>query len=285
MCQDATRCLITLGILIRERTFQRIQLRGRTLDEVGRFVGTTSDAPVPAELIDAVHSRTESNPLFVAEVGRRIEEEGFEDKPVGTLRIPEGIRDAIGRRLNGISDETNKVLLTASVVGREFTSRQLDRLVDDMSEDELLVSLEEASKGYLVEEVEDRAGTYRFTHALMQQTLASDLSTARKLRTHGRIADMLEELYGENSESHAEELAHHYFEASAMIGPQKMVRYSMLVGQKAPTSYAYDEARTNFDRALGGKEGQAMDSEALLSLPALVKRSSSSGGTNRLRQI
>ena len=81
---------------------------------------------MPPEIVDAVHSRTEGNPLFVTEVVRLLKQEGFEEGRGWDVRIPEGIRDAIGRRLSGLSEECNQVLTTASVIGREFSIQQLD---------------------------------------------------------------------------------------------------------------------------------------------------------------
>ena len=251
----------TLGNLIREQLFQRVQLRGMNLEEVGQFIEITAEGSVPSEIADAVHSRTEGNPLFVTEVVRLLKQEGFEDGQVWDVRIPEGIRDVIGRRLSGLSEECNRVLTTASVIGREFGLQQLDRLVDDLSEDELLGVLEEASEAFVVEEVQGELGLYRFTHALMQQTLASELSTTRRVRTHALIAQVLEKLYGSSSAAHAEELAHHYHEASAMIGSERMVYYSLLAGERALAAYAWEDAQAHFERALAGKQGQAMDAE------------------------
>ena len=144
----------TLGNLIREHLFQRVQLRGMTLEEVGRFIEITADTNVSPEIVDAVHSRTEGNPLFVSEVVRLLKQEGFEEAQSWDVRIPEGIRDAIGRRLSRLSEQCNQVLTTASVVGREFSLQQLGRLTDNLSEDDILVILEESAEAYVTEEVE-----------------------------------------------------------------------------------------------------------------------------------
>ena len=36
------------------------------------------------------------------------------------MRIPEGVREVIGRRLDRLTDACNEVLAVASVIGREF---------------------------------------------------------------------------------------------------------------------------------------------------------------------
>ena len=42
-------------------------------------------------------------------------------------------------------------------------------------------------------------GRYQFSHALIQETLAQELSTTRRARLHARIAQALEEIYGDDS--------------------------------------------------------------------------------------
>ena len=125
------------------------------------------------------------------------------------MRIPEGVREVIGRRLNQLSQRCNDTLTIASVIGREFALNQLDMLIDDLNQDMLLDVLDEALNARLVEELPTSIGRYQFTHALVQETLVNELALARRVRLHARIAEMLEELYGDDAESYAAELAHH----------------------------------------------------------------------------
>ncbi|MCZ6535220.1 MAG: LuxR C-terminal-related transcriptional regulator, partial [Chloroflexi bacterium] len=113
---------------------------------------------------------------------------------------------------------------------------------------------------------------YQFTHALIQETLAQELSTTRRARLHPQIAQALEELYGANAEDHAADLAHHFAQAEPVLGPDKLVRYSLRAGQQALAANAYEDGLTHFERglvargiALSGTEGAsqaAPDEEA-----------------------
>ena len=178
-----------------------------------------------------------------------------------TIRIPEGVREVIGRRLNRLSQRCNDTLTIASIIGREFGLAQLKLLVDDMSEDCLLDVMDEALGSRVVEELPRSVGRYQFSHAQIQQTLAEELSTTRRVRLNASVGSALEELYGDQAESHAAELAFHFGEAEALIGPEKLVRYALCAGQQAAATYAHEEALTYFQRALSAKEGQAMDAE------------------------
>ena len=171
------------------------------------------------------------------------------------------MREVIGRRLDRLSERCNQTLTVAAVIGREFGLRELSRLIDDLPDNGLLEVLEEALAARVIEELPAAVGAYQFTHALIQEVVANELSTTRRVRLHARIADALEELYGEESGAHAAQLARHYAEAVTVLGPEKLVRYSLLAGQHALASHAYEEASAQFARALAAKEGRPTDAE------------------------
>ena len=256
----------TLGELTRERLFQRIVLRGLTQEDVSRFIEATSGITPPQGLVESVYQQTEGNPLFVTEVVRLLVQEGeltqerARERDSWEVIIPEGVREVIGRRLNRLSQRCNETLTTAAVLGREFELRQLRPLLEDISEDRLLEVLEEALSARVIEELPQTVGRYQFTHALIQETLSAELSITRRVRLHAQIAQTLEELYGEEAEAHAVELAHHLAQAETVLGSEKLVRYSLLAGERALTVYGYEEALGHFQRALAAK-GDGVESQ------------------------
>ncbi|MCH8108013.1 MAG: protein kinase [Chloroflexi bacterium] len=252
----------TLGELTRERLFQRVLLRGLDRGDVGRFIELVSGVTPPSGMLEAVYTQTEGNPLFVTEVVRLLVQEGevgathaapLRDSDTWTVRIPEGVREVIGRRLDRLTERCNETLTVASVIGREFSLDQLKPIVEDVTEDRLLEVLEEALSARVIEELPQAVGRYQFTHALIQETLSEELSTTRRVRLHGRIAEALEALYGDDAEAHAAELAHHFAEAQTSTGPDKLVRYSLMAGERALASHAYEDALAHFERGLVGR--------------------------------
>ena len=151
------------------------------------------------------------------------------------------MREVIGRRLNWLSQRCNEALTVASIVGREFTLDQLKSIVEDVTEDRLFEVLEEALDARVIEELPQSVGRYQFTHALIQETLTSELSLTRRVRLHARIAETMEEMYGDDADAHAAELAHHFAEAQTVRGAEKFVHYSLLAGERAMVSYAHEE--------------------------------------------
>ena len=254
----------TLGELAREPVFRRVTLRGLSQEEVKHFIEATSRLDPTEALVEAVHTQTEGNPLFLTQVVQLLDQEGgLEPDPRGespswTVRIPVGVHEAIGRRLDGLSEGCNQVLTVASVVGREFELKLLEPL---LPAHDPLEALEEAITAGIIEELPNAAGRYQFAHVLFQNTLNREVSAARQARLHGRIAESLEILYQGNLEAHVSELAHHSAQAAPVSGPEKLIRYSLLAGERALATQAHEEALDHFQRGLEAKEGQTVDAE------------------------
>ena len=286
----------TLGELTRERLFQRVLLRGLDQEDVGRFIELASGITPPTGMVEAVHRQTEGNPLFVTEVVRLLVQEGeltqgrAEERDSWSVRIPEGVREVIGRRLDRLSERCNETLTIASVIGREFTLEQLNPLIEGMTGDRLLEVLEEALSGRVIEELPRTVGRYQFTHALIQETLAGELSTTRKVRLRARIAEALESLYGADAEAHASELAHHFAEAQTVLGAEKLVHYSLLAGERALAAYAHGKALAHFGRGLAamgvisGGVGPVPDAETADLLFGLGRALAGAGERQQLQE-
>jgi predicted ATPase len=104
-----------------------------------------SGEPITEHLAVTVHRQTEGNPLFVQEVARYLREEQLLTTGNGEveLRVPEGVRDVIGKRLSRLSKECNQMLAVASVIGRDFDLGILLE-VPGLSQDDLYYQLEGA---------------------------------------------------------------------------------------------------------------------------------------------
>jgi DNA-binding CsgD family transcriptional regulator len=247
--------------LRRANNLARVHLTGLSIDEVQRLLAAASGHVIPRTLAELVHRRTEGNPLFSHELLRLLVVESLLEERDGVLRrvgdqtitgrMPEGLRDAVGRRLSTLSDNANRVLSVASVIGREFDLDVL-RQVYERGDDELETGLEEAVSAAILEERRVIAAkiTYRFTHAFFRQTLYQEIIAPRRLRLHRQIAHILEDAYAARIEEHAAELAEHYSFSSDTGDLSKALQYARVAARHASDVFAYGEGARQLERAL-----------------------------------
>ncbi len=231
-----------LADLHRDGTASRLQLGGLDEDDVTAYVAEAGYND--EELARALASVTGGNPFFLIEALRHVEESGGRwDQST----LPQGVREAVSRRLSRLGPETNKALAAAAVVGSRFALELVERVVGD----DLVDAFDEARKAGIV--IEEPGGRYRFNHALVRQSLLAELPSVRRMRLHQRIATTLENEPGADDELLAE-LAYHYFECAWAGNAAKAVEYCRRAADQAMARLAYEGAAELYDRALHALE-------------------------------
>lgn len=258
----------------REAGVERIALHG--LDEaavVGLVTAAAGhDLAEPGlTLARALHRETEGSPFFIGEILRHLSESGaiFQEGDrwtykgdIAGLGIPEGIKEVVGRRLNRLSEETNRILQLAAVIGRQFDLSLLARVAQS-GEDTVLDALDEAAAAALVAEMPGSADRFAFSHALIRATLYEELSGARRARLHRRVGEALEELVANDPDGRIDELAHHWLAATQVSDQAKAIGYARQAGERALAGLAFEEAAAHFERALGVLDPRSADGERL----------------------
>jgi ATP/maltotriose-dependent transcriptional regulator MalT len=252
----------TLGALIRVPHVIRLHLSGLDIEDVSHFATTTAGMTLPSWLTSAIHSQTEGNPLFVREVVRFLEQQGHLNlaSPAmipPTIRLPEGIREAIGRRLNLLSATCNDVLATAAVIGHEFRLDILIRASRPRAEDAVLEALDEALAAHIVEET--ASGLYQFTHTLLRITLYDELRTGERRRRHNSIGEAIEVVYRHDPTPVLSNLAYHFRAAGLGGAVDRAIDYARRAGHNADAALAFEEAIDLFQNALDMLDTKEMD--------------------------
>ena len=217
----------TLPELLRAPGAARVPMGGLTEPDVARLIRTIAQLQPSPDLVATLHRRTEGNPLFVEEFIRLLEVEDrlSQDTVDSRWRIPEGIREVIGRRLDRLSRDCREMLRAASVAGRDFRVDILERASGRRGE-EVMGALQDAIGARLVEEVHGDPGTLRFTHSLIRDTIYQELMPAERHQRHAAVGEALERTYAADPEPYVAELAHHFFEAGPRGDPAKTAEYA-----------------------------------------------------------
>jgi predicted ATPase len=94
---------------------------------------------VPEEVKALIIRKAEGNPFFVEEVIKALRDVGIlrvtgpryvPGQPLDAALVPDTIQDVIMARIDRLDEAPKKALQLASVIGREFPRRLLDRLWD-----------------------------------------------------------------------------------------------------------------------------------------------------------
>lgn len=201
---------------------------------------------------------TGGNPYFISELAR------MEDPGVRSDAVPFSLQSLMQERIDRLSPRALALIRAASAAGRQF---QLDDLMAPGPDRALAVS-ELEQHGY-VQRADAARGLYRFTHALLQESVYAGLVREDLAEIHQCIADRIEGGAAEGADTRSEELARHFRIGGA---PLRAARYAFLSGQKASAVFALKDASQWFESALSllpetlSPEDLAMRREAISQL-------------------
>jgi tetratricopeptide (TPR) repeat protein len=156
----------------------------------------------------------------------------------------------VGRRLERLGAEAQKVLAAGAVVGRGFPFALLEAITD-VDADRLL-DIVEAAEAAKVIVPEPRGGDvhYSFAHELIRQTLLSGLSLLRRQRLHLAIADAIERTDKTAAATRPSEIANHLLQAGAGADAERTLGYLERTADRAMDAAAFEEALRAIDDAL-----------------------------------
>jgi class 3 adenylate cyclase/tetratricopeptide (TPR) repeat protein len=214
-------------------------------------LGTES---LPEDLKSLIARKAEGNPFFVEEVVKSLQELGALRKSgeryalakrLDEIIIPDTIQDVIMARIDRLEDAPKKTLQLASVIGREFTRRLLDRIADIHGRtEEFLRELKAIELIYEKALFPELA--YMFKHALTHEVAYNSLLVQRRKELHLVIALAVEQLYAERLSEHYEMLAYHFTKAENW---SKALDYLLKAAEKAVKSFANREAIALYGQA------------------------------------
>ncbi|KYK27447.1 MAG: hypothetical protein AYK23_02315 [Candidatus Proteinoplasmatales archaeon SG8-5] len=244
----------TMQNMNRENLLENIELTRMGPDDTAMMIrsalGNTSFDDV---FLDKIFRETGGTPYFILEVVKLLIADGSISKnddgswvlrtELAELNIPTKIYDVVKRRLDRLMKEQRRILDYASVVGEEFRSDLVGKVMD-IDKLRLLESLNEIERSHrLIRSIEQR---YVFDHAKIREVLYNGLMEELKQEYHRIVADTLAEFHKDEMDDIVNELAYHYFEAK----DERAGEYLVKAGDDAKEKYANEEAIKLYTDAL-----------------------------------
>jgi class 3 adenylate cyclase/tetratricopeptide (TPR) repeat protein len=218
----------------------------------GRVLGTDQ---FPQELGTVLMRKAEGVPLFVEEVTKTLLDLGVLRRENGGYRmvkgieevsVPDTIQGIIMARLDRLGEDGKRTVQLASVIGRQFMQRLLERIGGLTGQLEgLLRELKALEIIYELGLLPEPA--YIFKHAVIQDVAYNSLLVQRRKELHRAVGHAIEELYPQRLADHYEELAHHFYQGEEW---PKAFEYLIRSGDKAKDAYANQAALDSYARAL-----------------------------------
>jgi len=248
----------------RERLTTRIVLRRFDALETGAQLDALLGEHISGEFANAVHRETEGNPFFVEEVLKALIEIGsvrheggrWHRCDLAQLQIPQSVKEAIGNRLDRVSDTCNDVLRVSAVLGKVFSFDELVATAQQ-AEDVLLDALDEASGAQLI--AASSGESFAFTHDKIREVLYEELNPIRRRRLHRLAAEAFQKNHDKFSCA-IEKLAHHYIQAG---DHEHGLKYAKKAAAEAERVFAFDEAIAAYGRARDCAEALGLKDEEL----------------------
>ncbi|WP_420124702.1 BTAD domain-containing putative transcriptional regulator [Nakamurella sp.] len=218
----------------------RLTLGGLNRTDAERLIGSVAGVRPDPDVVAALVDRTAGNPFYLAESARLLASEGG---LVAVSKVPEGVRDVLRRRFARLPELTVSILRLAAVIGRDV---DVDVLIQaaEVGEDAVVDALEAGVLAGLLTEPD--AGTVRFAHVLVRDTLYADAPKLRRSRWHGRIAEAVLSVRPDDAAA----LAHHYHQAAATATARNAVDAAGRAAEMAQSRYAHETAADLYVQAL-----------------------------------
>jgi DNA-binding SARP family transcriptional activator len=242
-----------------EQEMEIMELAPLTYEEhIALLQQYAEDFIIGTDVAAHIYQLAEGNPLYALEFLRHYRKNDNTDlskkRPVSgeppvspvSENIPSSLRHLVEQKLEKLSPPAHHLLYIAAVIGRQVPYELLAFLwscYDSSPQQELFKALYEVMNARLLEE---QGLDYSFRHALVQETIYSSISKARRKILHKQIADRIIELSENIEEVLVEQIAWHYLGAGEMLEGAK---YLIQAGERAESAYAHEDALQRYREA------------------------------------
>jgi class 3 adenylate cyclase/tetratricopeptide (TPR) repeat protein len=220
--------LVTLGRLGRPECMQVV-------------AGVAAAHGLAADTIATIVAKTDGVPLFLEELTRSVMESAGEGSAV-----PATLKDSLMARLDRLGG-AREIAQIAAVIGRQFTFAILEAVSGKGSGELEGMLAKLVASGIVFPEESGLERSFIFKHALVRDAAYESLLLMRRREWHGRVAQALEQRFGDVAAREPELLAYHFGEAGLL---SLACDYRMRAGDQVVSRSAYVEAIAHFTAGL-----------------------------------
>lgn len=239
-----------------EHRYTELYLKALSSDDSNRLLSQLLEVrDLPDSLRQLILERAEGNPFYLEEIVRSLVEQGAVTREGDAWRttdqilqvtIPDTLQGVLLARIDRLEEDVRRTLQMASVIGKSFLFRLLERIAD--AEHQLDEHLAQLQRADLVREKTRRPELeYIFKHSLTQEAAYNSLLIERRREFHRKVGQALEQLFPERREEFLGLLAHHFDAAGDLA---KAIEYLIQAGDKERLGEEHTEAIASYRRAL-----------------------------------
>ncbi|HUA32150.1 MAG TPA: AAA family ATPase [Candidatus Binataceae bacterium] len=233
-----------LADISRTPGFNSYSLEGFEGDDLAELLEMVADRKAPPLFVQAIVDATDGNPLFIREVLLHLLEEGkilndreqwLSNVKIEELGIPDGVRQVIERRLSRLTESASQLLSSASAFNGAVPVA-IVAAACNFDKQTALDAIDEAIEAQLVRRASDTE-YFDFTHALIRQTLYSQINSVRRTRLHRKIAEEMEGEWRERAIEHAPEIAYQFWKSAPAKGMERGAKYALFAADSAEAAF------------------------------------------------
>lgn len=200
--------------------------------------------------VDQLYEATEGNPHFTKELVRSLIDSGkvvqtetgswnlSGEAALSSEALPPTIQETVEKRVERLPQEWREILSIASVLGRTFAFRDLEKLAEETGKLEDIVD-GLISQGFIEEERGSRGDLLSFSSGVVRDVLYAQVPRRRRRSLHRRYAEELEKRNAGRLEQIYPLLVHHYQEGDVA---EKVIEFGLAVTRKSLDAFSAEDA-------------------------------------------
>jgi len=254
---DSTAELRSALVDLERGRCRRLTLTGFDDAELARLLRAVTGvyAEPGIDVLAQLHEETGGNPLYASQLVRHLWESKLlsiaanEIRFVGGVRheaLPRNLLEVVWSRVHALGRPATDVLRSAAVLGADFAEDVLVPMTE-LNGSEVAGALDLAIGAGLLVETGDALRPLRFTHALVNHALYSDLTSSERRRLHQRAAHVLRSVDEDPGPDTVVDLARHTALAGDLTAAQ---HWAAVAAAHASEHLAPAEAAAWYERAL-----------------------------------